>query len=796
MSRIRDRIYQVFEICSERARLVTESYRETEGLPQVLRAARAFERVLGSSTITLTEDDLLLGNLANRPAATPIYPEFGVRFVEEELDSFATRPYDRFAVDEETKRELREIIAYWKGKSREDRVVQLASTVLPRMVGEAWDPKSFGIRPVIYAGYRKASGGSSHTALNYEKLLAGGLTSILEEAESALFAIDFSERDALEKFHFLQGVTICIQAVSRYLERCAERAFLAAAGEKEEIRKKELQSMGEICRRVSSSPPQTFWEALQLIWTVHLLRWVESNGHSVTVGRLDQLLYPYYASDLQEGKLTREEAFELLGHLFLKIGQIKKIRPWSETVYKSGSPTFQGITIGGQRVDGSDATNDLSYLILEVSGMLRLPEPVVICRVHPGTPEEFLIRGIESLVRHGGGLPAFFSDEAVIPALQREGIPLGEARVYAMVACTEPAVPGRHLDHTGASIYLNLAKILELALNGGRDPATGLHLCPGGRDLTTFASYEEVWEAFRQQLAFYMGFVPVLTTVTSSLDPQLNPTPFASALLDHRIQIGRDMTEGGGPNDNNTIVQGHGLPNVANSLAAMRKLIFEEKSLSGQELKGLLDENFAVQGGAEARQMLLAAPKFGNDDDYVDLIACDLAELFVEELRKCGTPWRGGSYGASLQGLTANVPEGQVTGATPDGRQAYSALADNVSPHAGTDVHGVTAMLKSVGKIDHSLFLNGTVLNVRIHPTALKGEGIRKLAALIQTYLLDFKGFQMQFNIISARRLREAQSRPEENRSLLVKVAGYSAQFISLDRELQEQIILRTENVL
>ncbi len=796
MRRVRDRVYQVSELCSERARLVTESYRETEGLPQTLRAARAFERVLLHGSISLEPEELLVGNLARNPSATPVYPEFGVGFIEDELDRFADRPFDRFLVSDETKRELREIIPYWRERCREERLVRLASTILPRLAGDAWDPASFGIRPVIYAGYRKVSGGSSHTALDYAGLLERGFGGILGEAERYLNAVDFSEREAVARSSFLQAAIISIRAVQQYLERCAAAAGAAAAEHVEAERRSELERMSGNCLRLAHHPPETFWEALQLVWTAHLLRWVESNGHSVTIGRLDQLLAPYYDAGLRDGSLTRERALELLGHFFIKVAQIKKIRPWSETVYKSGSPTFQAITVGGVDANGRDVTNELSYLILEATGGLRLPEPVIICRVHDAAPQEFLLQGIEALIRHGGGLPSFFSDEAVIPAMVRSGIPLEKARGYAMIACSEPAVPGEHIDNTGASVYLNLAKMLELALHGGRDPLSGLCLCPAERTLSTFRSYEEVWEAFRTQLDYYMGFVPVLTSLTSSLDPELNPTPYASSLLHHRLELGRDMTEGGGPNDNNTIVQGHGLPNAANSLAAIKRLVFEEGRISADELQAALESDFDGGRGEEIRRMLLAAPKFGNDDDAVDAIAVDLAELFVEELERRGVPWRGGCYGASLQGLTANVPEGQLTGATPDGRVAGSALADNVSPQAGTDVSGVTAMLKSIGKIDHSLFLNGTILNVKIHPSALRGEGIQKLAALIQTYLLDFRGFQMQFNVVSARELRVAQENPDEHRSLLVKVAGYSAQFISLDRELQEQIILRTENTV
>ncbi|MCD6318332.1 formate C-acetyltransferase/glycerol dehydratase family glycyl radical enzyme [Candidatus Aerophobetes bacterium] len=788
-------IFEDPEICLDRAKLITKSYKETESLPQIIRVAKAFEKVLKEMKIYIQSKELLVGNLASKPMAAPIYPEFGVTFIERELNEFEKRPFDRFIVSEEVKNGLKDIIQYWKGKAREDKVVELASLVLPEEVKKAWDPKAFDLNQIVHAGSKKADG-DGHLEPGHEKPLKIGFKGIIKEAKEALSKIDFRDKDAVNKSLFLKAVIICYEAVIDFIKRYEKLAQQLAPKEKNPDRKKELEEISNACSWIAENPPRTFFEALQLTWFTHLLRWVESNGHSVTIGRLDQYLYPYYEKDIKEGRITREEALELIGCFFIKVGGIKKLRPWSETVYKGGLPTFQAITVGGQDSSGRDVTNELSYLILEATACLKIPEPVVIIRVHSETPDNFLLKGIEALLRHGGGLPSFFSDEAIIPALLNAGIPLNEARNYAMVACSEPAVPGKHVEHTGASTYINLPKLLELTLNGGKDPNTNICLCPDDKDLATFESFDEVIEAYKKQLRYHVKFIPLCADVIAQTFADLNPTPYTSGLLDYRIEIGKDMTEGGGPNSNNTLINLYGPPNVANSLAAIKKLVFEEKRISGKELKEALLTNFEGPRGEEIRKMLLRAPKYGNDDDYVDSIAEDISVLFVNELKKCGIPWRGGVYGASLQGLTANVPEGLVTGATPDGRKAGEALADNISPQAGTDVNGVTAMLKSVGKIDHSLYLNGTILNVKFHPTAVKGEGASKLAALIRTYLTDFKGWQIQFNIVSAEKLKEAQRKPAEYKDLIVKVAGYSAQFISLDKKLQDQIIFRTENVI
>lgn len=792
---LKEEIFNDPTLCLDRARLVTESYQKTESLPTIIRVAKSFEKCLKEMMIHIKPKELIVGNLASKSAAAPIYPEFGVTFIEKELDEFEKRPFDRFIVEEKIKDELKDIISYWKGKAREDKVNEIVSLTLPKEIEDGWDFKTLDLNQVIYGGAKREDG-EAHVEAGHEKPLKIGFVGIIKQAEEALNKLDFHDKDAINKRLFLEAVIICQKAIINFIKRFEGFAKELADKEDDLKRKKELEIISSICGWIAENPPRTFHEALQVNWFTHLFLWIESNGHSQTIGRIDQYLNPFYMKDLGEGKLTRDRAIELLGCFFIKVFEIKKIRPWSHTQFVGGRPTFQAITVGGQNSEGEDVTNELSYLILETNAYLKLPEPIVITRIHKRTPEQFILKAIESLTRHGGGLPSFFGDEVIVSAQQEIGIPLNQAREYAIVACSEPVIPGNTLPHCGGVTIINLLKVLELALYGGRNPYNDTCLCKNEKDLATFESFDELYEAYLEQLKYYMQYVPYCVSVIAQAFKDLNPTPYTSSLLDYRIEIGSDATEGGGPNFNYTEMNLVGPPNVANALAAIKKVVFEDKLINGQELKEALLKDYKVPKGEIIRKILLDAPKYGNDNDFVDSIAKKVCRDFVQEIKKHDPPWRGGYYGVTIQSTTANVSLGELVGATPDGRRAREALADNISPQAGTDTKGITAMLKSVCKIDHALFLNGTILNVKIHPTAIKGEGAMKLAALIRTFLNDFKGWQVQFNIVNAKMLKEAQKNPEEYKDLIVKVAGYSAQYISLDKKLQDQLILRTENVL
>ena len=785
------------QICPERGRIITESYEKNEGRSNIYKRAKAFEDILKNMTIYILPGELIVGNHASKPRSAPLFPEFSISFLLDEIDSFEERSFDKFLVNSETKKTIYNIAKYWKGKTHEDRVVFLTHKSLsPNKVKKVFDFNSFTLNDVCYEGVRKSSG-DGHVIVNYKKILTLGLDGIIREAKSIINSLDIENSESIERKLFLESTIITCKAAIFFAKRYSSLAKKLAEKEDDLKRKEELLRISENCANIPQRPARDFWEALQAVWFIHLLIQIESNGHSISLGRFDQYLYKFYKRDI-DSVLTKDQIIELSECFFLKINEINKVRPWSETQYKNGYPMFQTLTIGGQTSDGKDAANELTDLILQVSEELKLPQPTTILRVHNRTAENLVIRACRSLYKHGGGLPGFFNDEVIIPALMNIGIPIEEARKYAIVGCSEAVIPGKSLSFTGGVCYFNLPALLNLTLNGGENIRNGicLYLNPGNKNITNFSSFEELLKCFKKQLSYYIKFIVPSTTITSIVDKELNPTPFVSSLMDYRLKIAKDLSEGGGPNArySNTVVQGHGIANVANSLAALEYIIYQKRLMSGEDVSKLLKSNFDVVGGNEIRQKLLTLPKYGNDDDSVDHFAQEIAWTFVKEIRKY-KPWRGGVFGPTLQGLTANIPEGSNLGATPDGRKAGEPIADNSSPQAGTDIKGPTATMKTVSKIDHSLFVNGTILNIKIHPSALKGEGMNKFSALIRTYF-DLKGYQVQFNIISSDNLRQAQLYPEANRSLIVKVAGYSAQFISLNKELQKQIIDRTEHIL
>ncbi len=780
-------------ICPERARLYTESYQETEGQPVILRKALAFAKVLQGMTIYIQPGELVVGNQASLPRSAPIFPEYGSEWVVEEIDDFATRPLDRFQVSEETKRQLRKTIPYWRGKTHHDRVTAMTAATWPPELLDSIDVSTLSVNGVL----RNVTGstGDGHTTPNYEKVLAVGLEGIIEDAAARSQALDITRPEALSQRLFYRAVIISCQAGIDFSRRFAAQARELAARESDPRRRAELLEMADMCQAVPAHPARSFWEAVQSLWFLHLMVQIESNGHSMPLGRIDQYLYPYYRHDMEKGAITREKALEIAECLFVKCSEVNKVRRKVETQHRSGYPMFQTVTLGGQTAEGLDATNELTYLFLEASGNVKLPQPTVGLRVHSGTPDELMIAGARSLLAHGGGIPGFFNDDIAILALMNKGVTLSDARNWSVMGCSEPQVMGKFLPATGGDPHFNLLKILEVALNDGVNPATGVRSCPGNGDLSTFQSFEDVWQAFQQQLDFYTRLAPLLDNITCAAFVELNPCPFLSSLIDYRLELGKDAVEAGGPNYHLMVTHGHGLASTGNSLAAIRRLVFEEKRITGAELKHALDTDFQGQHGEEIRQLLLnKAPKFGNDDDYVDLLTKKVADAYAQAMHRLSTV--RGAYGPSTQSLTANVPEGLATGASPDGRHAGEPLSDNNSPTAGTDVNGATAAIKSVAKLDHAQQTYGTIFNLKMHPTALEGpERLRKFASLIRTFF-QLKGFQVQFNIVSAEMLRDAQLHPENYRNLVVKIAGYSALFSSLDRKLQDQLIQRTSHSL
>lgn len=783
------------EICVERVLLMTESYRKNGQLPIIIKRAKGLGDILKGMSIYIQPEELIVGNQASKPRAAPIFPEFSVNWIKNELDKFGNRPLERFLIHNGSKQKLKAVCEYWEGKTHFDRVNSMISMMLRPQQLKAWDPRSANFNQVI-SDVARLTTGDGHIIPNYEKILKVGLGGIKEEALAELKNLDLTQPESLEKELFLRSVVMSVDAASEFIGRFAVEGKKLAGRETSPRRKSELQKIAEVCHWISINPAKTFWQALQLCWFVNLMIQIESNGHSISYGRFDQYLYPYYKKDIDKGKVTQDEALELVECFLMKCNELIKLREWNASQYLGGYPMFDALTLGGVTPDGEDSTNDLSYICLEAMAELRLPRPTVVVRIHNKTPQEFLFRSCESLIRHGGGLPAFFNDEVIIPLLLSEAVCLEDARNWALVGCAEPVVPGKSNSITGGGCFVNLPKVLELTLNDGLNPSTGLKIFPGNGKLSDFTSFDELIKTFENQLSSYIKLVVLFDNITALTYSELTPTPFTSSLIEYRIKIGKDISRGKGLNYNRTIVQGHGLPDVANALAALKKLVFEEKLVDSFELERLLRTNFKGGGGELIRQTLIhKAPKYGNDDDYVDLLAKEVGRYFCNEVRKY-TPLKGGMYGPTFQTLTANVPQGQVVRATPDGRKAGEALADNASPAAGTDLKGPTATIKSVAKLDHILVSNGAILNLKLHPTTVGGkEGLKKFSVLIKTFF-ELGGFQVQFNIVSAETLREAQKTPSKYPNLIVKVAGYSALFATLDKKLQDQIIERTEHAL
>ncbi len=792
--RLRARLYrQPPEICIERARIYTDSWQKTESEPLAVRRALALARVLREMTIFIEDGELIVGNHASRPFAVPLFPEFSATWLAEEMHDFAKRPQDTFILRDKDRSEILSLVDYWQGKTHFDKVIGKIEHSLPPDVAKAFDRDGLHVNQVFHAVI-STTDGDGHVALDFPQMLSLGFEGLKNKATQVKEDLDPTVAENVQKRIFLESVIIACDAANDFGRRYSVLARSLAEKYSDKERRSELLEIAAVCERVSSGPVKTFREALQTVWFAFLLTQIESNGHSMCLGRFDQYLYPYYERDLAEGRLTREEARELLACFWIKTAELNKLRNWRSTRFKTGYPMFQTLTIGGQTGEGLDAVNELSYLCLEVTAALKTTSPTVVARIHPETPESFLYACCRTNLAHGGGLPGLFNDTVAVPTLLNLGIPIEDARDWAVLGCAEMVVPGKSCSMTGGGGYFSLLKLLEITLNNGVNPATGICLYPGNGDLSTFRSFEEVEEAFRHQLDGYLKLLPMFANAVALAYAEGTPTPLLSALMTQRIESALDTSAGGGPSYNNTQVQAHNTAGLGNSLAAIKKLVFEEKLLSGSELKEALDSNFTGDRGEELRQMLLnKAPKFGNDNDYVDLLTRRVINWFVAGVKPF-KPIRGGTFAPTLQTLTSNVPEGELIGATPDGRRAGEPTSDNVSPAAGTDISGVTAAVKSVAKLEHERHPNGTLFNLRVHPTVFEGEqGTGKFSALVRTFF-DLGGQQLQFTLVSADTLKEAQEHPEKHSNLVVKVAGYSALFNLLERKFQDQLIARTEH--
>ncbi|NOW88060.1 formate C-acetyltransferase [Clostridium beijerinckii] len=774
----------------ERARLTTESYKEHADKPMVLRRALCLENILKNMSIFIEDNSIIAGNQAESNRSAPIFPEYAMDWVIDELDEFEKRAGDIFYITEESKNVLREIAPFWEHKTLKDR----------GLAGMPAESRIFYDLGIIKAEGNITSG-DAHIAVNYETVLNLGLINYKERTEKKLKELDLTDYRNLNKSYFYRGILIVLDAVEAFAKRYADLALELAEKESDVNRKEELLEMSRILNKVPYYPAETFHEAVQSLWIIHLVLQIESNGHSLSYGRMDQYLNPFYEKDLKLGRITEDSATELLTNLWLKTFTINKIRSWSHTRFSAGSPLYQNVTVGGQTVDKKDAVNPLSYLILKSVAQTKLPQPNLTVRYHRGLSDDFMKECIE-VVRLGFGMPAFNSDEVIIPSFIEKGVDEKDAYNYSAIGCVEVAVPGKWGYRCTGMSFLNFPKSLLIALNDGVDPESGTKLCEGVGHFKDMTTFDEVMKAWDKIIREFTRHSVIIDSCADLAIEEVTADVLCSALTDDCIERGLNLKEGGAVYDFISDLQ-VGIANLGDSLAAIKKCVFEDKSFTAAELWDALINNFEGEEGKRIQDILLNdAPKYGNDDDYIDLLLREAYEIYIDEIKKYkntryGRGPIGGCYYAGTSSISANVPQGAGTLATPDGRKAGEPLAEGCSPSHAMDKNGPTAVFKSVSKLPTHDITGGVLLNQKVTPQMLSKESDReKLMLLIRTFFNRLEGFHVQYNVVSRDTLLDAQKHPEDHRDLIVRVAGYSAFFNVLSKQTQDDIIERTEQVL
>ena len=811
------------EIESARAILITESYRQTENEPMVIRRAKAFAHILENIPIVIRDLELIVGSTTIAPRGCQTYPEFSYEWLEAEFDTVETRSADPFYISEKTKQELKEANAYWKGKTTSE----LATSYMEPETLLAMEHNIFTPGNYFYNGV-------GHVTVKYGEVLAIGFSGIKAKAQAELDKLCLADGDYQKKSRFLEAVMISCDAAIEYARRYARLALKEAEECTDPVRKRELLQIAQNCANVPEKGATGFYEACQSFWFVQQLLQIESSGHSISPGRFDQYMYPYYQKDMESGKITREFAQELMDCIWVKLNDLNKCRDAASAEGFAGYSLFQNLIAGGQNEEGIDVTNDLSFMSIQASMHVFLPQPSLSVRVWNGTPHEFLIRAAE-LTRTGIGLPAYYNDEVIIPSLMSRGLTLQDARDYNIIGCVEPQKSGKTEGWHDAAFF-NMCRPLELVFSNGMDK--GVRIGPATGNVEDMTTFEQFYDAYKKQMDYAIQLLVNADNAIDMAHAERCPLPFLSSMVDDCMKVGKTVQEGGAVY-NFTGPQGFGVANMADSLYSVKTLVYDEKKITMGELKEALATNYGKGLGAEDVAAMTAkianelkeagktigekevaailntvvaaseapevkangerilklieeVPKFGNDIPEVDAFARDVAYTYTEPLQNYKNP-RGGSFQAGLYPVSANVPLGAQTGAPPDGRLAYQPVADGVSPSAGKDVNGPTAAANSVSRLDHYIASNGTLFNQKFHPSALSGRnGLENFVGLIRSYF-DQKGSHMQFNVVSRETLLDAQKHPEQYKHLVVRVAGYSALFTTLSKSLQDDIIRRTE---
>jgi len=768
-------------------RLITQSWKETEGEPTIVRLAKAFSYFVDHSTIYINEHEKIVGHGASKYGGMELEPFWGP-ISEEELKKLEAEGF--VEVSEEAWPEIKDLSQYWKKRNLQHMIGQLLDNE------RLWPFAQTGVLlPPFKDKYEGIGGfavGGIEMGVNrwigvvdFELVLNVGLNELIKKAEKELSNVRFLQsEESIKKAEFLKAVIISLNAIIRLAHRYAKLAEEMALKEKDPVRKKELERIAETCRWVPANPARTFYEAIQSFWFIYLV----VNLTSMGMGRFDQYMYPFYKRDKESGRITDDEVLALLCELRIKDMELVRIalRPVKRQ-QQAGIAKWHNMIIGGVTPDGKDATNELTYLILEAAKIVRTPHHTITLRVHENTPEDLMIKALE-VVKLGIGMPAFIGDKSYIEFLVSLGVPLEVARDYAVGGCLDTIVPGK--SRIVAVPFFTNAKVLDIFLNNGVDRNTGIKMGPFNVNVEDFSNFNELFEAFKRYLAYFIEMA-IQCNNTWGAFAEMREYLIEAALSNGGLKDGKGLFRRKMPVNYAASLLAVGMINVVDSLAAIKKLVFEEKKITLKQLKEALAANW--QGYEDIRKMCLEAPKYGNDDDYVDSIAVDLYNFYADEVYKYnytnGERWVPG--GISISSMWAG---GAITGATPDGRLAGEVLADgSMSPMRGRDVNGPTAVIKSASKINQSRFAS-TLMNMKFHPSALSStEDLRKLAFLIKTYF-NLGGKHVQFNVVSRETLIEAQKHPENYRDLIVRVAGYSAYFVELSKSIQDEVIKRTEH--
>ena len=777
-------------IDAERAVLATQAYKENQNQPRVMVRALMLQKILENMSIYIEDKSLIAGNQATKNKNAPIFPEYTMKFVMNELDLFEKRDGDVFYITEETKQQLRDISPFWENNNLRAR----GEALLPDEVSVFMETGVFGLEGKLNAG-------DAHLAVNYERILAEGLKGYEERTKKLKAALDFTKPESIDKNVFYKAVLIVIDAVHTFANRYSKLAQDMALTEADAKRKEELLEISRICTKVPYEPASSFREAVQAVWFIQLILQIESNGHSLSYGRFDQYMYPYYKKDMENGSLSEESALELLTCLWIKTLTVNKVRSQAHTLSSAGSPMYQNVTIGGQTTDKKDAVNELSFTVLKSVAQTRLTQPNLTVRYHANLNKKFFDECIE-VMKLGFGMPALNNDEIIIPSFINWGVKEEDAYNYSAIGCVETAVPGKWGYRCTGMSYINFPRVLLCAMNNGVDLTSKKRFTKGYGYFTEMETYEDLLAAWDKTVREMTRYSVIVENAIDKASERDVPDVLCSALTDDCIGRGKTIKEGGAVYDFISGLQ-VGIANMADSLAAIKKLVYEEKKITKQQLWDAILDNFQSPENKKIQEMLIEeAPKYGNDNDYVDNLVVEAYDSYLDEIKKYpNTRYQRGPIGGIRYGgtssISANVGQGMGTIATPDGRNAFEPLAEGCSPAHNADKNGPTAIFKTVSKLPTEKITGGVLLNQKMTPQMLSTEeNKQKLEMLIRTFFNRLHGYHVQYNIVSKETLIDAQKHPEKHKDLIVRVAGYSAFFNVLSKKTQDDIIGRTEQTL